>query len=166
MKRFKLFVWILVLFIIEFTIINRIAFFNSAPDLVFAFAVAYAMLEEEYEYAVGAAIICGICTGSICSGSFSVSVLMYSYGAIIVKALENKLRYIPDFAKALFWTFVMSALGEAIMYFTLNLSFDPITLWRVILPFSLCNTAAEAILYPIVKKTMVVFDAKKKLIPD
>lgn len=166
MKKFKLIVWILALFIIEVSVMNRIRFFNSAPDLVFAFAIVYAMIEEEYEYAVGAAVICGICTGSVCSGSFSVSTLMYSYGAIIVKALGNKMRYIPDFAKTLFWTFVMSAAGEAVMYFALNLSFEMSVLWRVILPFSVCNTIAAAILYPIVKKTMIVVDEKKKLIPE
>lgn len=166
MKKFKLIVWILGLFIIEVTIMNRIRFFNSAPDLVFAFAIVYAMLEEEYEYAVGTAIICGICTGSVCSESFSVSTLMYSYSAVLIKAFENKLRYIPDFAKALFCTFVMSAAGEAVMYFALNLSFEISVLWRVILPFGLCNTAAAAILYPIVKKTMVIVDEKKKLIPE
>lgn len=166
MKKFKLIVWILILFIIEVAVMNRIRFFNSAPDLVFAFAIVYAMIEEEYEYAIGAAVICGICTGSVCSGSFSVSTLMYSYGAIIVKAFENKMRYIPDFAKALFWTFVMSAAGEAIMYFALNLSFEMSVLWRVILPFSVCNTIAAAILYPIVKKTMIIVDEKKKLIPE
>lgn len=166
MKKFKLIVWILALFIIEVTVMNRIRSFNSAPDLVFAFAIVYAMVEEEYEYAIGAAVICGICTGSVCSESFAVSTLMYSYGAIIVKTLENKLRYIPDFVKALFWTFIMSAAGEAVMYFALNLSFEVSVLWRVILPFCICNTIAAAILYPIVKKTMVIVDEKKKLIPD
>lgn len=166
MKRIKLTLWILILFIIEVALVNRIRLFNSAPDLVFAFAVVYAMLEEEYEYAVGVAIICGICTGSVCSDSFTVSVLMYSYGAIIVKALRNRLRYIPDFAKTLFWTFALSAAGSAVMYFTLNLSFEFGVLWRVVLPFCVSNTAAAAVLYPIVKKTIVIVDEKKKLIPD
>ncbi len=166
MKRFKLLVWILALFLIEVVVVNRIGLFNSAPDLTFAFAIVYAMLEEEYYYAVGAAVICGICTGSICSGSFTVSVLMYSYGAVIVKALHDKPRYIPDFAKTLFWTFALSAAGEAVMYFTLNLSFELSVLWRIILPFGVSNTIAAAVLYPLVKKTMVVVDEKKKLIPD
>lgn len=166
MKRFKLVVWILILFVIEIVFINRLGFFASAPDIVFAFAVSYAMLEEDYYYAVGVSIICGVCTGSICSGSFGVSVLMYSYSAIIVKAFANRLRYIPDFAKTLFWVFVLSAAGNAITYFALNLSFELSVLWRVILPYCVCNLAATAVIYPIVKKTMVVVDEKKKLIPD
>lgn len=166
MKRFKLVVWILILFVIEIVFINRLGFFASAPDIVFAFALSYAMLEEDYYYAIGVSIICGVCTGSICSGSFGVSVLMYSYSAIIVKACANKLRYIPDIAKTLFWVFVLSAAGNAVIYFTLNLSFEANVLWRVILPYCMCNLAATAVIYPLVKKTMVIVDEKKKLIPD
>lgn len=166
MKRLKLAIWILILFVIEIVFINRLGFFASAPDIVFAFAVSYAMLEEDYYYAIGVSIICGVCTGSVCSGSFGVSVLMYSYSAILVKACANKLRYIPDSAKTLFWVFVLSAAGNAVIYFTLNLSFDLSVLWRVVLPYCMCNLAATAVIYPLVKKTMVIVDEKKKLIPD
>lgn len=166
MKRFKLFVWILILFIIEITFINRLGFFHSAPDIVFAFAIVYAILEEDYSYAVGVGIICGVCTGSLCSGSFGASVLMYSYSVLLVRALVGKLRYIPDFSKMLFWVFVLSAAGEAAIYFVLNLSFETKILWEVILPFSLYNLIAAAVIYPLVKKTMVAVDEKKKLIPD
>lgn len=166
MKRLKLAIWILILFVIEIVFINRLGFFASAPDIVFAFAVSYAMLEEDYYYAIGVSIICGVCTGSVCSGSFGVSVLMYSYSAILVKACANKLRYIPDSAKTLFWVFVLSAAGNAVIYFTLNLSFEASVLWRVVLPYCMCNLAATAVIYPLVKKTMVIVDEKKKLIPD
>lgn len=166
MKRFKLVIWILILFIIEIAVINRIRFFTSAPDIVFAFAVVYAMLEEDYNYAIGVSVICGICTGSVCSGSFPVSVLMYSYSALLVRALRNKPRYIPDFVKTLFWIFVLSAAGETVLYFVLNLSFGLRALWEIVLPFSVFNLIAAAVMYPIVKKTMTSVDEKKKLIPD
>lgn len=166
MKRLKLFLWILILFIIEIVGLNRIDFFRSAPDLVFAFTIAYVMLEEDYTYAIGVGIICGIAAGALCSDSFPISVLMYSYSALIVKALRNKPRYIPDFAKALFWVFVLSAAGETIMYFALTLTLSVNVILTVILPLAVYNSAALLIIYPIVKKTLVVVDEKKKLIPD
>lgn len=166
MKRLKLLIWILVLFIIEIVFINRLDFFSSAPDVVFAFCIAYAVIEEDYDYAVGIGIICGICTGSICGGSFAASVLMYSYSVLIIKELLNRLRYIPYFAKMLFFAFALSAIGKAVIYFVLNLSFELRILWEVILPYAICNLIAAAVLYPLVKKTMVVIDEKRKLIPD
>jgi rod shape-determining protein MreD len=166
MKRLKLFVWIFILFIIQVVIVNRIGIFNSAPDLVFAFVIAYAMVEEEFSYAAGVGIICGICTGSLCSVNFPVSVLMYTYSVLIVRTLQNKVRYIPNFVKAFFWTAVLSIAGEAVMYFVMNLSFGVDAFMRIILPFGVFNLVAEVIIYPLVKKTMVVIDEKKKLIPD
>lgn len=166
MKRLKLFLWIFILFIIRITIISRIGFFNSAPDLVFAFVIAYAMLEEEFSYAVGVSIICGICTGALCSSNFPLSVLMYVYSTLLVTALRNKPRHIPDFVKTLFWVFVLSLAGEAIMYFVMNLSLNTDAILKIILPFGVYNLAAALIIYPLAKKTLVVVDEKKKLIPD
>lgn len=166
MKRFKIFVWVLILFIIEIAVINRLGVFRSAPDIVFVFAIVYAIIEEDYSYAISVGIICGICTGSLCSDSFSASVLMYSYSVLIVRALINKPRYIPSFVKMLFWVFVLSAVGEAAIYFILNLSFGPMVLWKVILPFCVYNLIAAAVIYPLARKTLLVMDEKKKLIPD
>ncbi|MGN0148649.1 MAG: rod shape-determining protein MreD [Clostridia bacterium] len=166
MKRLKLFLWIFILFILKTVVINRINFFNSAPDLVFAFVIAYAMIEEDFYYAACTGIICGICTGSLCSVSFPVSVLMYTYSVLLVTALKNKPRYIPDFVKTLFWVFILSAAGEAVLYFTINLSMGINVLFKMIIPFGIYNLAAAALIYPLVKKTMHIVDDKKKLIPD
>lgn len=165
-KRFKLLVWILILFLIEILLINRLGVFASAPDIVFAFVIVYAALEEDYTYAVAVAIICGVCTGSVCSGSFPVSVLMYSYGALLVRALRNKLRYIPASAKTIFWVLVLSMIGNAVTYFTLSLAFELRIMTESVIPFGVCNAAAAAIIYPLVKKTILAADEKKKLIPD
>lgn len=165
-KRVKLLVWILILFLIEILLINRLGFFASAPDIVFAFVIVYAALEEDYAYAVTVAIICGVCTGSVCSGSFPVSVLMYSYSALLVRALINKPRYIPVPAKTIFWALVLSMIGNAVIYFTLSLTFELRILTKSVIPFGVCNAAAAAIIYPLVKRTILAVDEKKKLIPD
>lgn len=166
MKRLKLFLWIFILFIMDIVVINRIDFFNSAPDLVFVFVIAYAVLEEEFSYVIGVSIICGVCAGALFSSNFPVSVLLYAYSALLVTALRGKLRYVPAFVKALFLALILSFIGEAIMYFILNLSFKTDVILKIILPFGVYNFAAELIIYPLVKKTMITVNEKEKLIPD
>lgn len=164
MKRLKLFLWIIGLLIIETVCTNRIGFFGSAPDLLFAFALAYVIAEEEFAYAIGVSVICGVCAGAFYSGNFSASVLIYTYSALLVNALRNRPRYLPDIVKLIFWSFVLSAVGEAVMYFAANLTLGLTELVNIVLPVSIYNLIGAAIIYLPAKKTLIVVDTDKKLI--
>ncbi len=166
MRRLKLFIWITLLLVIKITIINRIGYFNYAPDPLLAFAIAYALIEEDFNYAVAVSVICGMCGGALSSVNFPVSVLTYGYGAVVITALKGRARHIPDFAKTYFYTAVFSFAESSVMYFVMNLSYDTNTFLTIILPYVICNVIAAAIIYPIAKKTLLIIDEKKKLIPE
>lgn len=166
MRKLKLFIWITLLLVIKITIINRIGYFNYSPDPLFAFAVAYTIIEEDFSYGVYVSIICGMCIGALSSVNFPVSVLFYGYSAVIITALKGKARHIPNCVKTYIYTAVLSFAGGSAMYFVMNLSYDKNTVLTIILPYVVCNVIAAAIIYPIVKKTLLIIDEKKKLIPE
>ncbi len=164
MRNFKIFLWIFIIFLIQTVILARIHVFGAAPSIVLSYAVCIAVLENEFNSAAVISIICAAAMGALGGRSFILTTLFYTYSSIIIFAARKKPAYMNNAVKALFWTFVASALSE-IMFFSADaftLTYD--MLITNALPTAVINTALTAVVYPILNASMYREKKRKLLI--
>ena len=154
MKNLKIFLWVLFLFIVQTVVINYARIQGTVPDIVFAFIIAFSILEGDFVCVVTVSIICGVFSGSLGGGSFAFEVLLYTYSVIIILKFRDKYMSFPRVLKVVIAAFVFNTAGAAVLYFANNLSMSVSALTRVFLPYGLYNMLIAAALYLILKYTM------------
>lgn len=164
MRNFKIFLWIFIIFLIQTVILAQIHVFGAAPSIVMSYMVCIVILENEFNSAALISIICAAAMGALGGRNFILTTLFYTYSSIIIFAARKKPAYMNNAVKALFWTFIVSALSE-IMFFaadTFMLTYD--MLITNALPTAVINTALTAVVYPILNAAMYREKKKKLLI--
>ncbi|MCD8181704.1 MAG: hypothetical protein LUF26_09565 [Firmicutes bacterium] len=164
MRNFKVFLWIFIVFLIQTVILARAHIFGAAASAVMAYVVCVMILEDEFKNAVTISIICAAAMGALGGRSFAAVMLFYTYSSIIVFSLRKKPVYAGNFAKALLWTFALSAVSEILFYAAENMSVSTAMLLNNALPTAVINTVLAAVIYPILKKTMYKEEKKKTLL--
>ena len=166
MKNFKMFVWIAVLLIIQTVTAHYIRIFDVAPLVLLPFAVAAALLEDNFSYAEIIGVICGLCAGTFTGRNFFISVFAVTFTAVAVMNLRERPRYVNNIWKMLFWTAAVTFIWEALEYFMLYHSFSgygraPFSKTVLLIIY---NSLLSFIIYPLLRKTVYNKEEKKKLI--
>lgn len=152
------------MFLIQTVAVSRIHAFGAVPSVVMAYAMCVMILEDEFKNAAIISIICAAAMGALGGRDFPLTVLFYSYSAIIVFALRKKAAYIGNFPKSVIAVFVASAVFEVLMYVARTMSADASMLLDDALPTAAFNAAFAMVIYPILKRTMYKEEKKKLLI--
>lgn len=166
MRKFKRFLWIFIIFLIQTVILARGHILGAVPSLVLPFIICTALLEDEFG---SAALICAICSaaaGALCGREFVVVALYYFYCAAGVFFLRKKPLYIKGLVKAVFWTLVMSGILEILFFALRNMTLTAEALIYDALPTAIINAIFAVIIYPLLKRTMYREEKKKLLIGD
>lgn len=166
MRKFKIFLWIFIIFLIQTVILARVHFMGAVLSLVLPYTVCVMLLEEEFSVAAAIGLICAAAAGALCGRSFYVTVPYIFICSLIVFALKNKPRYIKSFIKALFLTFIISGAQETLFFALRNMTVTYDMLLYDALPTAAINTVFVLILYPLLKRTMYKEEKKKLLIGD
>ena len=164
MRKFKIFLWIFIVFLIETVVLAQLHIFEAAPSLTLAYVVCVMIMENEFKDAVTISIICAAAEGALCGRGFALTTLFYVYSSIVIFALRKKPAYVGNLPKALFWTFLASAALEIIMFFQKTFTINLEMLLHDALPTAVCNTLLALIVYPLLKVTMYKGEKKKKLL--
>ena len=145
-------------------IFSQLHLFGAVPSIVLAYVVCVMVLENEFRNAVIISIICAASFGALSGRGFVSMTLCYVYSSIVVFVLRKKPAYVGNLPKALFWTFLVSAAAEVIIFAQKTFTVNPEMLLYDALPTALCNTALALIVYPLLKVTMYKGEKKKKLL--
>lgn len=164
MKKVKLFVWMILLIILETTVTRYLRIDNTVPALTYAFLICVAVRDENFPTVVLVGGICGVLGGSLLGKSFHFIFMFYTLSAAAVFYLRKKPRYTHSILKAVFWCGILTALYELGLYALENKGIDFFTVYAAMLPSALYNIATVLILYPLVSHTVYNKDVKKKLI--
>lgn len=166
MRKFKIFLWIFIIFLIQTVVLARVHIFGAVPSLVLPYLICVMLLENELKKAAVIGAVCSAAAGALCGREFSVTVLYMFYCSLAVFALKKKPRYINGFIKALFWTFIASGVLEILFFVLRAMTVTAAMLLYGALPTAVINTVFAAVIYPVLKRTMYKEEKKKLLIGD
>ncbi len=154
MKRLKLFIWILVLTIIQTFISIYYTGNGVSPNILYAFTVAYALYEKDLNYVFGVTTIVALIMSTVLDAEFIFIILMSVYSVTMVTLLNSRKNTLREPIQAFLYTLIFGALGESIMYFLSRLTLDVADMIRVLLFAVIINAISAWIIYPILRKTM------------
>lgn len=154
MKRLKLFIWILVLTIIQTFISIYYTGNGVSPNILYAFTVAYALYEKDLNCVFGVTTIVALIMSTVLDAEFIFIILMSVYSVTMVTLLNSRKNTLREPIQAFLYTLIFGALGESIMYFLSRLTLDVADMIRVLLFAVIINAISAWIIYPILRKTM------------
>lgn len=154
------------MFLLQTVVLSSIHLFGAVPSIIISFIICVMMLENEFRTAVTISAICAVIMGAVGSRNFTLVTLSYVYCGIIAFSLRKKPKYVGNYAKTLFWTFVTSLLTEIMILSVAERNFTSDMFLLDALPTSVFNICLSALLYPILKKTLYKEEKKKRLLID
>lgn len=154
MQKLKLVLWIAILFILQTCLGLYIAVGEIAPELLFVFAIGYALHERNEKLRFIVPVICGALVDLTGGRIFGVSVLIYTLtalGGVWVTDLFYRTGMLFRFPLL----FVLSMLGSTV-YFLCNISvFGQMgnVFGKIIVPTACYNTVSAILIFPLIKRT-------------
>lgn len=157
MRKFKLAVMILILLLLQTAAVSYIGVMGIVPDLVFAFVLAYAVVENEFTDNLVIALICGVLMSFFNGRGFLYTVLLYTYPALIVHSSYQKRKPFHRWVIPLITGILFTIIAEMVYYliaFTAEISIVNAieAIVYVVLPTAVYNAICIIIMYPIVNK--------------
>lgn len=164
MRRFKIFLWIFIVFLMQTVVISHVHILGAVPSVVMSYVICVVIMENEFRNAVIISSICAAAMGALSGREFVIMTLAYVYSSIIVFKLRKKPAYIGNFAKAAGWTFIMSAVIEILYFMIMTWTINLNMILYDALPTAVLNVLGTIVIYPILKHTLYKEDKKKLLI--
>lgn len=164
MRRFKIFLWIFVVFLFQTVVVSHIHILGAVPSIVISFILCVVIMENEFRNAVIISSICAAAMGALAGREFVIMTLAYVYSSIVVFRLRKKPTYISNFSKSVMWTFIVSAVIEVLYFMIMNWTINLNVLLYDALPTAVLNLLGTLLIYPILKHTLYKEEKKKLLI--
>lgn len=95
---------------------------------------------------------------------FPAAVLVTGAAGLIARGASYYFRFIPKYVRCLFIIAMTSFVYGFIVYFAHSVIIKPTELIYYILPYVIYTTAAAAVMYPIIIRTLFHEDKNKKLL--
>ncbi len=148
---------IVVFYLIQTVIADKIAIFGVAPDLILTVIICYSVLAGR-EKGIIAALFTGIIVDLLSVGMFGVNLLTYTYVALIAAIFGNNF-FGKNSLTTAFITFVLSIMtgiiGAVIMYVTKTDKNILFLIFAVGLPRSLYNCIISVFYYALIDNIAV-----------
>ncbi len=164
MRKFKIVVWMLLIYLFQTVFSGVINFNGSAPDLLLVFAVVFAYYEWEFSLTAWIILICGVLSGSEAGRVFPAVVLAVGAASLISRSLYKVAKLIPEFVKILLVVVISSFTLCAFEYFTVYKAISIYALIYNILPYVIYTSVSVCVMHPLMKKTLFRTKDKKQLI--
>ena len=164
MKQFKLFLWIIALLFLQ-TVLS--VFFNHSgilPDLLFAFAIAYAAYERSLKSVMWITVICGVITCALSADEFVFVMIIFAAGSALTYMSYDAPRRMAGAMRAITGAVLFTAAGSIVTYMLATLSFDLGYALYHILPVTVLNAVCAGLIYAGLNKCFEIKDTAKKLI--
>lgn len=150
----KIIIWAALLYLLESAFVNIIDIRGFVPELLTAFAAAYAARERRLSSAAYLMLACGLMTGSMVGKSFPISVLSTAAAGTTMYILRERIRFVPMWIKNAAVMIILSFLTGAAEYFAARGFADPGAMPGEVLPYTVYTAVAAVIIYPLVKRTL------------
>lgn len=166
MRKFKVFLWIFIIFLLQTTVFSRIHIFLGLPSVIPAYVISVALLDDDFDAVAVITIVCAFLSGALCGREFTVMTLYIVFTSFFIFSFKHKPRYMGMFPKALFYVFILSGVFEIMYFFMRNMTVTvQMLLWGA-LPTAIVNTLLCVILFPILKRTMYRAEEKKLVLGE
>lgn len=160
MKVLSIAIWIFVLYVIQTVFCPIIGITNIVPELLFCFAVSYAVFEHRFNRLSVVVIMCALISATGVGRSFPIVMLMAGVGGIVSYLSPSYMRFIPQIlrtqAVTAFFAFLM-CIAENFVFSGRLLLFN--ALWHTVY-----TTIVSCVMYLILKAVMLKKKEKKLLI--
>ncbi len=153
MKKFKIFLWIFLLALLQASLVKYIAFRGIVPVLLFVFAICMAMNEKDWRTKIVIAAICGAVMDIFSSRGFGMYMVLYTGAAMLASGLTETI-YRKNFLMELPLLFILSIITETV-YYALNYQALGGTILQafggVIIPAACYNAVMLLWMYPCMR---------------
>ena len=164
MKQFKLFLWIAGLLFLQTALSVFFNFKGILPDLLFAFAIAYAAYERSLKPVIWIAVICGVITCAAGADEFVFVMIIFTAGAALTYMLYDAPHRMAGAMRAFTGAVLFTAAGSLVVFMLSTLSFDLTYFLYHILPVTALNALCAVLIYAGLAKCFEIKDTAKKLI--
>lgn len=163
MKKFKLVLWIFVLYLLQNIIFPILSGSAIVPEFLLGFAVSYTVLESKFSKASAVIIITSLLTATGTGRVFSLVSVLAGLAAVTVYIIKDYIRFIPQFVRTqtviAVFAFIMCISEYFIYSKTMSVGF----ILNTALLYTVYTIAASCIIYLILKRTMFKANDKKLL---
>lgn len=155
-KNIILSVWAFFLIIFETVLCRYIGINGAYPEIVFAFVICVAVLDNDLTAVTVISCICGLIMD--CLGGGSVGVRLFSFGisAVLCNFITEKF-FMPNFFVMLVCIVLTSFISRFLIFVFGFVIFSNANMAQIFIPlilqYVLYNTAAASVLYVLLKKT-------------
>ena len=164
MRVVKIILWILLMLIVKTVFVKVIGIGGAMPELLLAFAVIFSFHELRLLTTSYVIIACGIAAGSCMGENFTAAVLVTGAAGLVARGASYYFRFIPKYIRCLFITAAAAFVYSFIIYFIHSAAVVPMELLSCVLPYVIYTTAAAAVIYPLIIRTLFHEDKNKKLL--
>lgn len=164
MRKFKIAIWMIVVYIIQTVFCGVIDFNGTAPDLLLAFTVIFAFYELELKATTVIILLSGVLSGSEAGRIFPAVMIVTGIAGLLSRGLFKMFKFVPQCIKIISVIIVASFLLCSFEYFAMYKSIPAAALMESILPYVAYTGVAGCIMYPIVKRTLFSNRNQKQLI--
>lgn len=164
MKKFKLFVWAVILIIFQTVFAHYIRIFDTSPLFILPTVIVIMFMEDEFSNAMIIAAIGSVCAGVFTGRNFFISIIIVMLFSIIIFSCRARLRYMPEIWKVVLWTGIVTFIWETLSYLCLyhTLSGYISMLVPHVLVSIIYNIVISCIIYPLIKKTIYGYKEKRR----
>ncbi len=148
---------IVIFYLLQTTIADKMQIFGIMPDLIFVAVVCYSIYAGR-EKGVSAALFAGIAVDILAVGIFGSNLIIYTYAAVFAAAFGNSF-FGKNSLTTSFITFVLSIcvgiISALIMYLTKTDRDILYLIFAVTLPKSVYNSIISAVYYALIDNIAV-----------
>lgn len=164
MRVVKIILWILLMLIVKTVFVKVIGIGGAMPELLMAFAVIFEFHELRLAAASYVIIACGMAAGSCMGENFPAAVLVIGAAGLVARGASYYFRFIPKIIRCLFIVAAAAFVYSFIVYFIHSADVALMELLSCVLPYVIYTTAAAAVMYPLIIRTLFHEDRNKKLL--
>lgn len=157
MRKLKIALWITILALFEAMFGVYIKIGNIMPDLLFVFALCYAVEKNTINSTIIISAICGALADCFSGRIFGTYLVIFLICAVLIWIIKENI-FKNSILVAFLLVFLFSILGKS-MYFVANISVLKdmgylYSLFRIILPEALFNTVVSLLIIPLLRLTL------------
>ncbi len=157
MRNLKIALWIILLSLFEAMFVPYIKIGNIMPDLLFVFALCYAVEKNTINSSIIVSAICGALADCFSGRIFGIYLVIFLICAVLIWIIKENI-FKNSLLVAFAFIFIFSILGKS-MYFVANISVLKdmgylYSLFRIIIPEAIFNTFISILIIPLLRLTL------------
>lgn len=164
MNKFKIFLWIFSIYILQNVFCPIVTVTGVVPDLMLGFLTAYAALEERFNKLLPLILICAVIDATMTGRVFPITTAFVGLGGIASYIMRDYMRFIPKLVRTQAVTALSAFLMSCAEFFVVSNTITVEFLKNTAIWYTVYTVVASIIIYFILNRVMFKKTEKKLLI--